>query len=122
MHAKRTHVDDGIPQDHGAVCRLNAVVVGIRAVLVLQEPTASLLIIVDGRSVVAFVEILEYGGEDFSSFIRKLDAFASRLEELRPDDIGEEGRFVEDAFVSGEESLFGADANGHDGGVGVAVR
>jgi hypothetical protein len=24
--------------------------------------------------------------------------------------------------VSGEESLFGADANGHDGGVGVAVR
>jgi hypothetical protein len=122
MYAKQTYVDDGIPQDHSAVCRLNAIIVGIRTVLVLQEPTASLLIIVDGRSVVALVEILEDGGEDFGGFVGEFDAFAGGLEELCPDDVGEEGRFVEDAFVSGEESLFGADADGHDGGVGVAVR
>jgi hypothetical protein len=89
--------------------------------LVLQEPTASLLIVVDVGRVVALVEVLKDGGEDFGGFIGQFDAFACGLEELRPDDVGEEGRFVEDAFVGGEESLFGTDADGYDGGVGVAV-
>jgi hypothetical protein len=63
----------------------------MRAVLVVQEPTASLFIVVDVRSVVTLVEILEDGGEYFGGFVGKFDAFASRLEELRPDDVGEKG-------------------------------
>ena len=35
---------------------------------------------------------------------------------MAADDGGEEGRGGEDVFVGGEEALFGADAEGDDGG------
>ena len=66
--------------------------------------------------VVAFVEVLEDGGEDFGDFFGEGNSFGGGLEELAADDCGEEGGSRENVFVGGEEALFGADAEGDDGG------
>jgi hypothetical protein len=70
--------------------------------LVFQEPTATLLIIVDVWSIISLIEILENRREYFRRFVGKFDTLAGRFEELRPNDVGEVGRLVQDAFVSGE--------------------
>jgi hypothetical protein len=59
----------------------------------LEVPRVALLVEVDLGSIVAFVEILENGGEDFRRLARKLDSFAVRFEELSTACFGEEGRF-----------------------------
>ncbi len=49
-------------------------------------------------------------------FVGQVDAFGGGFEELAAADCGEEGGVGEDIFVGGEETLFGADAEGDDGG------
>lgn len=51
-------------------------------------------------------------------FVGELDAFpAGRDAGLFAAAGGEVGRCAEDVFVASEEALFGADAEGYDGGV-----
>ena len=77
---KTTYVDHSVLQ-HGSA---NAVMVDRRLCrtrwsttgAVLKIPAHSLLVVREARCVVAFVEILQHGGEDLRLFGRKVDAFA----------------------------------------------
>ena len=71
-------------------------------IAMLEVPARSLLVVSDFGTVVAFVEILQHGGEDFRLFVREIDSFARRFEELRPAALGEVGRLAQNVFVSSE--------------------
>lgn len=62
----RTYVDDGVFKHRSTYavvvdCALSHAGGGA----VFEVPAASLLVVCEARSVVAFVEVLEHGGEDF---------------------------------------------------------
>ena len=82
----------------------------------LELPGVAALVVQEARVVVAFVEVFEHRGEDFGDFFGQGDSFGAGFEELAAADGGEEGGVGEDVFVGGEEALFGADAEGDDGG------
>ena len=119
----RPYVDDSILQHTptNALTELHDVFAS-RALVVLEIPARTLLVVGDLGRVVAFVEVLEHGGEDFGLFVRQLDSFARGFEELCSAGLGEVWRFGEDVFVVGEEASGGADCDGDDGGVEVAWR
>ena len=77
-------------------------------------PRISAFVVQKARIVVAFVEVLEDGGEDFGQFFWEIDSFGGGLEELAAADGGEEGRGRKDVFVGCEEALLDADAEGDD--------
>ncbi len=85
-----------------------------------ELPGVAALVVQEARVVVAFVEVLEDGGEDFGALFGEGDALGGGLEELAAADGGEEGGGGEDVLVGGEEALLGADAEGDDGGGQVA--
>ena len=85
-------------------------------VCVFELPCVFTLVVEEAGIVVAFVKVFEDGGEDFGDLFGEGDALGGGLEELATDDGGEEGGGGEDIFVGGEEALFGADAEGDDGG------
>lgn len=82
---------------------------------ILEFPRVAAFVVQQARVVVALVEVLEDGGEDLGEFFGEVDAFGGGFEELAAADGGEEGGVGEDVFVGGEETLFGADADGDDG-------
>ena len=86
-----------------------------------QLPGISPLVVLETRVVVAFVEVLEDGGEDLGEFFGQVDSFGGGFEELAAADGGEEGGGGEDVFVAGEQSLLGTDAESDDGRSQVAV-
>ena len=82
---------------------------------IFEVPAVALLVVLDAGVVVAFVEVLEDGGEDFWFFVGEVDAFVGcRLEELSGAEGLEPGGVGEDVFVGGEEALFAADGYGDD--------
>ena len=85
-----------------------------------ELPCISALVVQQAGVVVAFVEVLEDGGEDFRELFWEVDSFGGGLEELAAADGGEEGGGGEDVFVGGEEALLDSDAEGDDGGGQVA--
>ena len=85
-------------------------------VCVFKLPCVFALVVQETGVVVAFVEVFENGGEDLGDLFGEGDSFGGGLEELATNDCGEEGGSGEDIFVGGEEPLFGADAEGNDGG------
>ena len=85
-------------------------------VCVFKLPCVFTLVVEETGVVVAFVEVLEDGGEDLGDLFGEGDSFGGGLEELAAADCGEEGRSGEDVFVGGEEALFRADTECDDGG------
>ncbi len=79
-----------------------------------ELPRISAFVVEEAGVVVALVEVFEDGGEDFGEFFWQVDSFGGGLEELAAADGGEEGRGGEDVFVSCEEALLNADAEGDD--------
>lgn len=106
-------IDDGVFQD-GADRGLDDGFVGIvgAGAGVFEVPAVALLVVLDAGVVVAFVEVLEDGGEDFGFFVGEVDALVGCLEELARAEGLEPGRVGEDVFVGGEEALFAADGYG----------
>lgn len=92
---------------------------------VLEFPCPAPGIMLQARVVVAFVEEFEHAGEDLGLFVWKVNSFAwvvdvrvcswRRRWGLRAALVCEDGRCSEDGFVGGEEALFGAYAEHHDG-------
>ena len=111
-----THVDDGVFEDGpaDAVAVDGALRPRDSIIAVVERPARPLLVVDQSRAVVAFVQVLQHGGEDLGLFVGQIDAFARRFEELRPEGLGEVGRLGEDVFVCGEEPLGRSDADGHD--------
>lgn len=63
---------------------------GRPAIDVLEVPAVAFLVEVDLRRIVAFVKVLEDGGEDFRRFSWEFDAFTGGGEELSAAGFGEE--------------------------------
>jgi hypothetical protein len=76
-----------------------------RVLNILQVPARTLLIEGNLRSIIAFVEVFEDGGEDLWLFVGQLDAFARCLEELCTALLCEVGGLAQNVFVRGEETL-----------------
>ena len=115
---EEAYVDDCVFQHRAAdtvMHHCDLALCGSTTLDVFEIPARAFLVVGEFGGVVAFVEVLEHGGEDFWFLGRKLDAFVARFEELRPAGLGEVGGFAEDVFVGGEESLCGAHGYGHDG-------
>lgn len=94
----------------GLDCSTTSVVVGD----IFQLPGISPFIVEKSWIVVAFVEVLEHGGEDLRKFLREVDPFGRRLEKLSTAYRCEKWRGRENVLVCREESLFGANANRDD--------
>lgn len=118
-----THVDDGILQYRSTIGSVDCALAHAfsRVVDVFEIPTRMSLVVVESRSVVAFIEVLENGREYFGCLIWDLDSFAVRLEELRPTGFGKVGALTKDVFMGGEEPLLRSDCDRDDGGVEVSV-
>ena len=87
-----------------------------RARCLFQLPCVPTFVVLQAGVIVTFVEVFQHRGEDFGEFFRETDSFGAGFEKLTAADSGEEGGGGEDVFVGGEESLFGTDADGHNGG------
>ena len=118
-----TYVDDGILQYRTTVGSVDCALAHAfsRFVVVFEIPTCMSLVVVESRSVVTFVEVLEDGREYFGCLVWDLDSFAVRLKELRPTGFGEVGALAKDVFMGGEESLLSSDCDGDDSGVEVSA-
>lgn len=98
-------IDDSVFQDRTETSLDYSLVDAVAVAAVLEIPAVSSLVVLKSRVVVAFVEILENGGENFRLFVGKLDAFVGGLEELIAAGRLEEGRVAQDVFVRCEETL-----------------
>lgn len=87
----------------------------------LQLPRVALLVVDEAGIVVALVKVLENRREDLGLFVRQGNLLALRVEHLILEDALEEGGDSEHVLVGGEDSLFLADDQGHDGRDGVAA-
>ncbi len=85
------------------------------ATAVLKLPVIPLLVELEFRSVVSFVEILENAGEDFRLFVRKVDPTSRGLEELASTETLEVRRVAQDVLMGSEETLLTADTERYDG-------
>lgn len=90
--------------------------VWVRAVhCALEHPGLAALVMDQARIVVTLVEILQDTREDFGLLRRQVNASSGGFEELAPQNLGEVGGVGKDVFVCGEQSLVGANNDGHDG-------
>lgn len=107
-------VDDGVLED-GARGGLDGCLAGRRTVTaIFQAPCLALAVVFQSGVVVALVEVLEDGGEDFRVLVRKVDTLVVAGEELVPAGVLEVRRVAEDVLVSGKETLLVADCYGDD--------
>ena len=81
----------------------------------------TLLIVSQVRRIVSFVQVLQYGREDFWVFVGKFDAFVCSFEELCSTGLCKVRRFTEDVFVGCEETLCWTNHYRNDGGVEWAL-
>jgi hypothetical protein len=87
----------------------------------LQLPRVALLVVNEAGIVVALVEVLENRREDLGLFVRQGNLLALGVEHLILEDTLEEGRDGKHILVGGEDSLFLANDQGHDGRDGVTA-
>jgi hypothetical protein len=79
-----------------------------------QLPRVPLLVVHQARVVVALVEELEDGREDFGFFVGQRDLLGLRVHQLVLQDALEEGRSTQDVLVGGEDPLLLTDDEGDD--------
>lgn len=82
--------------------------------LIFNFPRVPLPVVDELGRVVAFVQVLEHGRQDFGRLVRQVNPSSSRLEELRLEHRLEVCRSVQYLFMASKQSLVGADADGDD--------
>lgn len=115
-------VDDGVLEQlalHAMMEHGRLVTVLLR--WLLQLPRVALLVVDEAGVVVALVEVLENRREDLGLFVRQGNLLALGVEHLILEDALEEGGDSKHILMGGEDSLFLADDQSHDGRDGVAA-
>ena len=105
-------VDDGVLED-GSRGGLDSGLAG-RRTAIFQAPCLTLAVVLQPRVVVALVEVLKDGREDFRVLVGKVDPLVSAGEELVPAGVLEVRRVAEDVLVSSEQTLLVANCYGDD--------
>lgn len=88
----------------------------------LNLPRVAALVVREAGKVVALVEVLEDGAEDFRLLVGQRNALGRRVHVRGAQRLREKGTGAEDVLVGGKEALLGADDEGDDAGGDATVR
>ncbi len=82
---------------------------------IFQFPSVFPLVMDQFGMVVSLVEVFQNSRKHFGLFVGQIDPSGMIVQELASARSLEEGRSREDVFVTGKETLFGTDADCHNG-------
>jgi len=112
-------VNDRVFQNHHADSvdghsTLNGASSGSGVVGILEAPAVPSFVVFHSRIIISFVQVLKHAREDLWLVVWQIDPLV-RLIELLLAERGEKGRMRKNIFMSSEESLLAANADGYDG-------